>query len=194
MYYIVGLGNPGEKYQDTRHNVGWSVLDHVIEKTGLPEPVLRSTYSGRISEGVVFGQEVMLLYPETFMNNSGTAVKKLVSKEEIGRLVVIYDDIDLPIGEIKVSVGKGDGGHNGIKSIISSLGSKDFVRLRVGIAPVSFWTGKPKRPSGGALPAFVLKKFSKKEVEKLEEVKGKVVNAIKIILESGVEKAMNEVN
>ena len=194
MHYLVALGNPGEKYQDTRHNVGWNILDYVIEQSGLPSPVLRSVYSGRVSEGVIWGQEVTLLYPETFMNNSGTAVKKLVPKNEVNRLVVIYDDIDLPIGEMKISVGRGDGGHNGIKSIIGSLGSKDFVRVRVGIAPLSFWTGKPKRPTGGALPKYVLGRFTKKENEKLESVKEKTVNIIKTILENGAEQAMNEFN
>lgn len=194
MHYIVGLGNPGEKYEMTRHNVGWLVLDYFITKTGLSSPVSNSAVAGRISNGFIGGKEVTLLYPETFMNNSGTAVKKLVSKAEIDKLVVVYDDIDLAVGEVKVSVGKGDGGHNGIKSIIGLLGSKDFVRVRVGIAPVSFWTGKPKRPTGGALPKFVLKEFSKKEAEKIEGVKEKAYTALKIIIESGVEKAMNEVN
>ncbi|MEZ4104496.1 MAG: aminoacyl-tRNA hydrolase [Candidatus Paceibacterota bacterium] len=194
MHYIIGLGNPGEKYKNTRHNVGWLMLDYFVTKIGLPSPVSNSSVAGRISGGVISGEEIMLLYPETFMNNSGTAVKKLVSKAEVDKLVVVYDDVDLPVGEVKISIGKGDGGHNGIKSIISSLGSKDFVRVRVGIASVSFWTGKPKRPTGGALPKFVLKEFSKKEIEKLEEVKDKVSNALKIIIESGVEKAMNKVN
>lgn len=194
MYYVVGLGNPGDKYKKTRHNVGWQVLDYFIEKSGLPTPVLSSARSGRLSEGVVFGQEISVLYPDTFMNNSGSAVKKLVPKSEIGNLIVIYDDIDLPIGEVKISVGRGDGGHNGIKSIINAFSSKDFIRVRIGIAPVSFWTGKVKRPLGAALPSFVLKSFSGREEKKLEEVKEKVFSGLKTILESGVEQAMNEIN
>ena len=193
-YYIVALGNPGEKYQDTRHNVGWGMLDYVVEKTGLPEVVLNSTYAGRVSSGMVSKVEVTVLYPETFMNHSGTAVKKLVPKADIERLVVIYDDIDLPLGEVKISVGRGDGGHNGIKSIISSLGSKEFTRIRVGIAPVSFWTGKMKRPAGATLPKYVLGRFNKKENEKLEAVREKVLDIIKTILEGGTEMAMNKFN
>jgi PTH1 family peptidyl-tRNA hydrolase len=194
MYYIVALGNPGEEYRGTRHNVGWSVLHYVIEEVGLPSLILNPNYAGKVTEGNVFGQEVTVLYPETFMNNSGTAVKKLVPKAEIDHLVVVYDEIALPIGEIKVSVGRGDGGHNGIKSIISSLGNKEFTRVRVGIAPVSFWTGKIKRPTSATLPKFVLGRFNNKENEKLEEVKSKVFEIIKTILEDGVETAMNKFN
>ncbi len=146
MHYIVGLGNPGEKYKNTRHNIGWTVLDYFIENEGLPGLVDSAKYAGSMSTGVVNGQEVTILYPNTFMNKSGSAVRKLVPKEEAEKLVVVYDDVDLPVGDIKVSVGRGAGGHNGVASIIESLGSKDFVRVRVGIAPVSFWTGKAGRP------------------------------------------------
>jgi len=194
MHYIVALGNPGEEYENTRHNVGWSVLDFVVEAVGFPRPISNSSFAGLVSEGSVSGQEVMVLYPETFMNHSGTAVRKLVPKGEIKNLVVIYDDIALPVGEVKISVGRGDGGHNGIKSIISSLGSKDFTRIRVGIAPVSFWTGKIKRPAGATLAKFVLGRFNNKENEKIEAAKEKILDIVKTILEGGEEAAMNKFN
>jgi PTH1 family peptidyl-tRNA hydrolase len=129
------------------------------------------------------------------MNNSGAAVVKFVQKTDVGKLIVLHDDIDLPFGEIKVSKGRGDGGNNGIKSIISKLGSKDFVRIRIGIAPTSFWTGKTKRPlGGGPLERFVLQSFSKKEAEQLSHIYEHVFNALQEILKNGPEAAMNTFN
>ena len=194
MHYIVALGNPGDEYENTRHNVGWSVLDYFIESVGLPVPLQNSSYLGMTTEGSVSDKEVTVLFPETFMNHSGASVKKLVPKGEVNNLIVVYDDIALPVGEVKISFGRGDGGHNGIKSIINSLGSKDFVRIRVGIAPVSFWTGKIKRPAGATLAKFVLGRFNNKENEKIKKTKESVLEIIKTILESGAEAAMNKFN
>jgi len=194
MQYIVGLGNPGENYERTRHNVGWMVLDAFIDDTGLPDPHPSSQYVGRVSEGVIEGEEVTVLYPDTFMNKSGSAVVKLVSKEQVGQLVVIYDDVDLPLGDMKVSKGRGDGGHNGIKSIIEKLGSKDFVRVRVGISPRSFWTKEMKRPKGEKLPRYVLGAFTKREQKEVHEVGKRVTECIRVILKEGAEAAMNRFN
>lgn len=193
MHYIVGLGNPGEKYKDTRHNAGWMVLDYLIETFGLPGAFESSKYAGRVSEGVFDGVEVSLLYPGTFMNKSGSAVKKLVPKGEEGQLVVVYDDVDLSVGEIKISKGKGSGGHNGISSIVSSLGTKDFVRVRVGIAGKSLF-GHTKRPTGERLPKHVLGDFKRREQKALAEVLPQVSEAIACILSDGVEQAMNTYN
>lgn len=194
MWYIVGLGNPGEKYQHTRHNVGWILLDQVVAKTGLPTPFASSKYAGRLSEGVLCGSDVSVLYPDTFMNKSGSAVQKLVSKDESAQLMVVYDDVDLPVGEVKVSFGRGAGGHNGITSIINSLGTKDFIRIRIGISPTSFWTGKTKRPSGDRLPKYVLGQFTKKELAALEPVGDQVRSIIETCISDGVGKAMNRFN
>lgn len=195
MFYIVGLGNPGEKYANTRHNVGWLVADYFCEKVGLPNVVTEKQNSARVTEGVVDDQKVQVIYPETFMNNSGTAVVKYVSKNESLNMIVIHDDIDLPFGQIKIGKGKGDGGNNGIKSIVEKLGTKDFIRVRVGIAPKSFWTGETKRPKGGGpLERFVLKPFGKKESTQLEEVKELAFGALQSILTNGVEMAMNKFN
>ncbi len=188
MYYIVGLGNPGDKYKNSRHNIGWMVLDTMIT-SGLPTPVISSKYTSRISEGFLFEQEVIVLYPNTFMNKSGSAVKKIVPKNEERNLIVVYDDVDIPLGSIKVSYGRGDGGHNGIKSIISSLGTKEFARVRVGIAPKSFF-GKTKRPKGERLPKHVLGNFKKREQDDVQRGIEKAKNAIEIIIREGVEKAM----
>lgn len=192
MYYIVGLGNPGKEYKNTRHNVGWMVMDYMVTQ-GLPSPVSSSKYAGRISQGMLCENEVTLLYPDTFMNKSGSAVKKLLPMGEEESLIVVYDDVDIPVGEIKVSFGRGDGGHNGIKSIVSSLGTKEFVRVRVGIAPKSFF-GKTKRPKGDRLPKHVLGDFKKREMKDVEQGLVKAKEAIEVILKKGIEKAMNVCN
>jgi PTH1 family peptidyl-tRNA hydrolase len=194
MHYIVGLGNPGEKYQHTRHNVGWLVLDAWLTATGLPTVYERSQLSGRVTEGLLHNQEVTVLYPDTYMNNSGGAVAKLVPKDEVGQLVVVHDDVDLPFGAIKISVGGGSGGHNGLKSITKSLGTPEYVRLRIGIAPTSFWTGAPKRPAGAKLPAFVLQPFTRKEERQLKEVLATAGKALSAIVKDGPQAAMNQFN
>ncbi|MBP6924034.1 MAG: aminoacyl-tRNA hydrolase [Candidatus Pacebacteria bacterium] len=195
MYYIVGLGNHGEKYQNTRHNVGWLVCDYVREKGGLPSLASDNSMSGRVTEGKIGGVDVRVLYPDTFMNHSGSAVAKFVPRAEVGSLIVIHDDIDLPLGEIKLGKGRGDGGNNGVKSIIEKLGTKDFIRIRIGIAPRSFWTGEVKRPAGGGpLERFVLKPFTRSEGERLGEVKERALGALQELLQKGLETAMNKYN
>lgn len=195
MFYIVGLGNPGVKYHNTRHNIGWLVLDYVREQAGLPALVHEKQNSAEITAGSIAGEAVTLIYPDTFMNNSGAAVVKFVQKNAAMKLIVIHDDIDLPFGELKVSKGRGDAGHNGITSIIQKLGTKAFVRIRIGIAPTSFWTGKVKRPRGGLpLERHVLKSFSKKEIQQLVQIQERAYAALEEVLKSGPEAAMNKFN
>jgi len=194
MYYIVGLGNPGEKYQNTRHNIGWMVLDILVSRAGLPPAVLSARYSGKVSAGQLEQQDVMVLYPDTFMNNSGRAVKKLVPSVETDHLVVLHDDVDLPLGQVRVSFGRGSGGHNGIASIIDSLGTKDFIRVRLGIAPTSLFTGLIKRPVGEKMPKFVLGNFSARELVKVKGVGKAVLEAVVTILNDGYMMAMNRFN
>ena len=195
MFYIVALGNPGEKYANTRHNVGWMAMDHCLEKLCLPNLVESSQFSGHTCHGMIVGEEVIVLCPTTFMNNSGSAVEKLVPKDEVEKLVVVHDDIDLPFGEVKIGKGRGAGGNKGVQSIMDKLGSKDFVRVRIGIAPKSFWTGKVKRPEGGGpLERFVLKPFSSTEKKQLPEVFDKARVALEVIVGEGVEAAMNKCN
>jgi len=195
MFYIVGLGNPGSEYEHTRHNVGFLALDYIVDSLQLGTPTKAGHLEGRYSTGKICGKEVGLLYPETFMNNSGNSIKKLVSKDELHNLVVLYDDVALPFGSIKVSFDRGDGGHNGLKSIIGVMGSKEFVRVRIGVGPVSFWTGKPKLLSGDALPRYVLGKFTTKERTQLsEEILVDVQKAVCEIVREGYVKAMNTYN
>jgi peptidyl-tRNA hydrolase, PTH1 family len=195
MYYIVALGNPGEQYADTRHNVGWKMLSACMRVWNLPSLIIDKKKSGRVTEGEVEGKFVQVLYPETFMNNSGTAVAKLLGNQSTEKLIVVHDDIDLPFGEVRVGKSRGAGGNNGVASIIQKLGTKDFIRVRVGIAPKNARTGEIDRPAGGGpLERFVLQPFTNVEQEQLPILSKTVCNAIEIILREGVERAMNVVN
>lgn len=193
MFYIVGLGNPGEQYATTRHNVGFMVLDALTKSASLPTAVFSQKYAGCISEGVLGGTEVALLYPETFMNNSGSAVRKLVPAGEYENLIVVYDDVDLPVGTIKVSYGKGAGGHNGVQSIITTLHTKEFIRVRVGVAGKSLF-GHIKRPVGGKLAKHVLGEFKTREQEPLADAVATAATAVATIVTEGVTAAMNRFN
>lgn len=194
MKYIVALGNPGEEYTGTRHNIGWAAADALVAEFGLTSPVPSSKYQGLYSYGSIGGGEVNLLYPTTFMNNSGVAVKKLVPVRELSQLIVLHDDVDLPLGEIKISTSRGAGGHNGVKSIIAELGSNEFLRIRIGVAQKSFFTGKLKRPTGEKLPRFVLAKFTRSEEKVVQEIDKLVAEAVLLIIKEGSSMAMNKIN
>lgn len=195
MYYIVALGNPGEEYEDTRHNVGWQTLSYCLKEWKFPELIESNPLSGFVTEGDIEGGEVTVLFPTTFMNNSGSAVVKLLPREEAEQLIVVHDDIDLPFGEIKVGKGRGAGGNNGVQSIIDKLGTNDFIRVRIGIAQKSIWTGELKRPKGGGqLERFVLKTFSGSEQKQLPSIYAVAENALKTIVTKGVAVAMNQYN
>lgn len=195
MFNLVALGNPGQKYQLTRHNVGFLALSFFAKKNDLPQGRKSAKYLGEVAEGVVAGNEVRLLYPDTYMNNSGQAVKKITTVSPVDSLIVLYDDVALPFGEVRISFGRGDGGHNGIKSIIEALGTKDFVRVRIGVGASSFWTGKLKVLTGDQLAKFVLSSFSKSEQEKLEkDIFPRVQEVLLAIMTGGYEKAMNQFN
>jgi PTH1 family peptidyl-tRNA hydrolase len=193
MELIVALGNPGKEYEHTRHNVAWIVLRALMNGAGLPEPHTSSAFSGEVSVGNLHGKEVRILFPTTFMNNSGSAVKKALECEPLSSLIVIHDEVDLPLGTIRIAEGRGAGGHNGVKSIIESIGSKDFVRIRIGIARKNIF-GMRVRPTGDKLSDFVLGEFGTKEKGVLEEVGKKVMRAIELIYSKDVKTAMNEVN
>jgi peptidyl-tRNA hydrolase, PTH1 family len=182
MFYVVGLGNPGVKYAYTRHNLGWLVCDALQSAWALSTPTASRRYYGRISEGVVEGNQVVLLYPDTFMNESGKAVRALVPKDATGRLIVVYDDVALPQGTFRISFGNGAGGHNGVISVIEALGTKDFTRIRIGIAPVDE-QGKAIRPAGEDLSSYVLTTMAPHEQKIFEALLPEVITAItKIVL------------
>lgn len=193
MILIVGLGNPGVEYEHTRHNVGWSVLMYFVDTQMLPSLSKSGAYHAMLSEGVLFEKEVSILFPLTFMNNSGGPVSRYVADHGGEPIVVVHDDIDLPFGEVKVSVARGAGGHNGVQSLITSLGKKDFVRVRVGIGHKNIF-GIIRRPRGDALSKFVLDAFTKKEAEELDTIRKKVAHALELIVTKGVETAMQAIN
>lgn len=154
---IAGLGNPGKKYEKTRHNVGFWAINQIADNFQFSVFNFQLTFRAQIAEGTINRQKVLLAKPQTFMNNSGEAVKKIADYYKIKPedIWIVHDDIDLPLGEFKISRGQGSAGHKGVQSIIDELGTKDFNRIRVGICPAS---GKPAN-----VEDFVLQKFTKEE-------------------------------
>ena len=175
MKIIVGLGNPGDEYKNTRHNAG-RIMVNLIEKK-------------------LEDLKVKFLLPDTFMNHSGKAVAPLIkNKKDLKDLVVIYDDIDLPLGKIKISFNRSSGGHNGLHSVIKALKSEEFLRIRVGIAPATP-SGKVKKPKGEkAVINFILGEFKKSELETLKKLSKTVALAVETIFTESKEKAMSLYN
>lgn len=188
MILIIGLGNPGKKYEKTRHNIGFRAIDEIAANFQFPNFNFQKIFNAEISKGEIAGQKVILAKPQTFMNNSGIAVKKLIKnlKLEIKNLIVIHDDIDLPLGKIRIVKNRGAAGHKGVESIIKEIETKNFVRFRIGIQPKN---GKPKNPE-----KFVLERFNKGEEKIINEVIKKIAEAIEFFLTEGAEKTMTKYN
>ncbi len=160
MWLLVGLGNPGDKYKDNRHNIGFMVANRIADDNMFP--VFKSKFNGEISEGRLANQKVALLKPQTYMNESGISVRKAVDFYKIPpeKIIVFHDELDIAPGKIKVKQGGGTGGHNGLKSIDAHLGDKDYWRVRLGIGH----PGDKNRVSG-----YVLNDFNKEEQAWLED-------------------------
>ena len=192
MKVIVGLGNPGQGYAHNRHNLGFMCVNHFAKAHGIRFD--KKTGQARIGTGAVDGEAVIVARPQTYMNESGQAVGKLVKKfaKGLDDLVVIHDDLDLPVGRMRIRRGGSAGGHNGIKSIINALGP-DFIRIRVGI-------GRPSVPQGGVptpedeIVGYVLSGFTRDEKKVIEETIPKVSEAIGCIITEGLMAAMNKYN
>ncbi|MDH3976209.1 MAG: aminoacyl-tRNA hydrolase [Deltaproteobacteria bacterium] len=185
MKLVVGLGNPGEKYIATRHNAGFMVVDALAKRYDIGiDKVKNKSLTGK---GIIAGDQVIIAKPQTFMNLSGEAVKPLFSYIDINAedVIVIHDDLDLDFGRIKIKSGGGHGGHNGIRSIISHLGKKDFIRVRVGI-------GKP--PPRWNVSNYVLSPFAADEREELHHILEKSADAAEAIIADGSLTAMNRFN
>ena len=186
MWMIVGLGNPGREYARTRHNVGFDVID-VLSET-LHIPVNRLTMHGQVGEGFVGGEKVMLVKPQTYMNLSGQCVSEMVSfyKVPMERLLVIYDDIDLPLGKLRLRLSGSAGTHNGMRSVIGLLGRQDFPRLRVGVG---------SKPEGWELADWVLSHYATEE-ERKTQFDAFLAAAQTVIdcIENGPESAMRTAN
>lgn len=185
MKLIVGLGNPGERYAETRHNIGFMVVSRVAAGAGIA--LKRQGYQGLYGVGRVVGEEVAMLLPQTFMNRSGASVAPACQSLGVppGDLIVVHDEIDLPFGALRIKTGGGHGGHNGLRSITAALGHGDFVRMRLGV-------GRP--PAGGDVSNYVLSRFASAERQTLPELLDRAVAAVETILSRGSAAAMNEFN
>lgn len=195
QWVIAGLGNPGEEYKNTRHNSGRIMLESFRKKNDFSDWETDKKLKALVSEGKIEKNKVLLLEPETFMNNSGKSISSLVkTKKSAASLVVIYDDLDLPIGSFKISFNRGSGGHKGLESVIKSIKTREFVRVRVGIAPTTL-SGKIKKPQGNkAVHDFIVGNFKEKESELIKKVSKKINEALAMIASEGREKAMSVFN
>ena len=187
MKLIIGLGNPGRNYANNRHNIGFTCLNHLARSQGIRFD--RKQGRARTGTGKIAGNEVVLAKPQTHMNLSGESVSRLIKKFNISLddLIIIHDDLDLPLGKIRLSSGSSSGGHKGIDSIIRELGSRDFIRIRVGI-------GRPAGVSEDEIIAYVLSDFSPEQRKAINPVIPRVSEAILCLLTEGLTPAMNKYN
>ena len=186
MFIIAGLGNPTKQYEGTRHNAGFEVIDRLSEKYNID--VGTKKHRALIGKGVIAGQKVILAKPQTYMNLSGESIRSLLDYYKIDEeqeLLIIYDDISLNPGQIRIRAKGSAGGHNGIKNIIAHLGSQVFPRIKVGVG---------EKPRGRDLAEYVLGHFSKEEKVLMEEGYDNAVHAAEMIVSGSVEAAMNEYN
>lgn len=189
-YIIVGLGNPGEEYIGTRHNVGRMVLDAFVKTNDLNDWELDKKLKSLKVEAKIGKSKVLFLKPETFMNKSGDSVKSIIKSKKIAEtLVVVHDDLDLPLGRIKISFAKSSGGHKGVESIMRAIKTEEFIRLRLGISGETA-SGKIKKPDGEEkVIDAILGDFKKSEADDLKKVIKKAVVALELIIKEGREKA-----
>jgi PTH1 family peptidyl-tRNA hydrolase len=192
MKLIVGLGNPGRIYENSRHNIGFTCLNHFARLHGIKFD--RKESKARTGSGTVAGKAVVLARPQTYMNNSGDSVKLLVAKYKLtlDNLLVVHDDLDLPPGTIRLRQNSGSGGHKGVRSIIECLDSQDFTRLRVGIGRPELEL--PSLFSEDDIIKYVLSEFTDAEKQVINQVIPRVSDAILCLLEDGITAAMNRYN
>lgn len=185
MFLIVGLGNPGTEYAATRHNIGFDMVTYLSDKYRIP---MRSKEGKAIvGKGVIEGQKVMLAQPQTYMNLSGESVRALMDYYKLTEeeLVIFYDDISLPVGQIRIRAKGSAGGHNGIKNIIQHLGTQEFPRIKIGVGA---------KPEKGDLVKHVLGRFGKEEDARIRDVFALAERGLLVMLREDVSAAMNEVN
>ncbi len=201
MKLIVGLGNPGRKYEDTRHNLGFMVVDELLRKLTPMEKTAWQEVKKLRAQTYKHKGKFILAKPQTMMNNSGIAVKSLITNYSITQLLdlwIIHDDLDLPLGKIKIVQGRGAAGHKGVESVIKEIGTNEFVRFRLGI-------GRPRlrQGSGGQVDhklseqeaeSFVLSPFAQNEKSKTKRLIKKAIQSIEVALKEGIEVAMNRTN
>ena len=185
MFLIVGLGNPERDYANTRHNMGFDVINELSNHNQIE--VKKTKFEGLYGNGVIAGEKVILLKPQTFMNLSGKSLIQFANffKIEPDHIIVIYDDMDLPIGTIKIRKKGGPGTHNGMKSVVQMMGREDFPRVRIGI-------GRPKEDEN--IIDYVIGYVPEEELEELRKSTKKAAKAIEAIIENGIDTAMNQYN
>ena len=182
MTIIVGLGNPGKKFDQTRRNVGFMIVDAFAKEHEFAEFELLKKFDSLVAEK----GHIVLAKPQTFMNESGRAAREIMAQNKKAELIVIHDDIDLPLGTMKIIKNRGSAGHNGVESIIQNIGNENVIRFRAGIQPA---TGKPEESE-----KFVIKKFTKEELPIVQETVKKVSQALDYFMKNGLEKTMNQYN
>lgn len=185
MYIIIGLGNPGKKYENTRHNAGFDAIDKLAYENGIKIDKLK--HKALIGEGRIGSEKVVLVKPQTYMNLSGESVISVSQfyKVEPENIIVLYDDIDLDVGKLRIRKKGSAGSHNGMKSIIKCLGTQDFPRVRIGVS---------KPPEGWDLADFVLSRVSKEQQSDMNNGIDKAVKTVEEIIKSNLEVAMNKYN
>ena len=185
MYIIAGLGNPTREYEKTRHNVGFEVIDVLADMLGTT--VEEKKFKGLYGRGIIGGEKVLLLKPQTFMNLSGESIKAAADfyKVDHEHIIIIYDDISLDVGQLRIRKKGSAGGHNGIKNIIAHLGTQEFSRIRVGVGD------KPKKMD---LADYVLSRFSKEDRVLMEDAFKDASKAVNVMITEGVDAAMNQFN
>ena len=185
MYIVAGLGNPRTQYARTRHNAGFSCIDELADKYNIS--VDTAKHKGLIGKGVIEGEKVLLVKPMTYMNNSGECIREVMDyyKADIDDLIVIFDDISLEPGRLRLRPKGSAGGHNGIKSIIAHLGSDKFKRIKYGVGD---------KPKGWDLADYVLGRFGKEDRKLVDEAQERACKAVELILSDGPDAAMNEYN
>ena len=186
MFIIAGLGNPGLPYEGTRHNVGFDVIDAIADEYNISVDYRKNR--ALIGKGIIEGQKVILAKPLTYMNLSGDSLREFVNYYKLdpeSEMIVIYDDIDLEPGQIRIRKKGSAGGHNGIKSIIAQLGTQNFYRVKVGVGA---------KPKGWDLADYVLGRFSPQERELVDQAVVQAAEAVEMILSQGIEAAMNHYN
>ncbi len=195
QYVIVGLGNPGEEYALTRHNTGRMIVEAFRKKNDFPEWNRDMGLKALVSKGSYGKDKVTLLAPDNFMNVSGKSVAPLIKNaKDAERTIVVYDDLDLPLGSMKISFNRSSGGHKGLESIIKALKTPAFARLRIGVSPVTP-SGKIKKPKGEqAILDFIIGESKKPEQEIMKKISKKGADALALILDEGREIATGKVN
>jgi PTH1 family peptidyl-tRNA hydrolase len=197
-YIIAGLGNPGEEFSGTRHNTGRMMLEAIAKKFEFGEFKENLKNKALVAEGKIGKEKVLLIEPNNFMNRSGASLSPYVFGHPMSKkypnLIVIYDDLDLALGTMKISYNRSAGGHRGLDSIIKALKTQEFIRIRVGITPATS-SGKLKKPQGDdAVEKHIIGKFKKPELDIIKKVSKDVIGAVEVILNRGFANAMGEYN